>query len=445
MADRHYPQEWSEWWEYLAEGLHGRCRWRLGIVIFGMLFAGGRRTVASWLRAAGITYDFSDYYYFIATVGRRAQTLATRLFLLLQDQLPEQPRWLFAIDDTPTKRYGPKVQGAGVHHNPTPGPADAKFVYGHVWVTLAWVVRHASWGTIGLPLRALLYIKQKDMPKLPKRLKWTFQTKLQQAAALIQWLAQLAQAAGKVVWVVADGAYAKRPVMKAALAAGVVLVSRLRKDAALYTLPPTPKPADPSRRGRKPKYGKKRITLYKRAGQKRGWQTIECVQYGETVTKTYKSFLATYHPAYGLIRVVIVKEDKGPEYFFCTDPAAGVREILEALADRGAIEQDFHDLKEVWGAGQQQLRDLWANIGAYHLNLWIHSLVELWAWTRNKASLCNRRACPWDDPKRRPSHADRRKALRSTLFEAQLLAAVEQRPIPRKILTFAKRLMRLAA
>ncbi len=167
------------------------------------------------------------------------------------------------------------------------------------------------------------------------------------------------------------------------------------------------------------------------------------MQYGETVTKTYKSFLATYHPAYGLIRVVIVKEDKGPEYFFCTDPAAGVREILEALADRGAIEQDFHDLKEVWGAGQQQLRDLWANIGAYHLNLWIHSLVELWAWTRNKASLCNRRACPWDDPKRRPSHADRRKALRSTLFEAQLLAAVEQRPIPRKILTFAKRLMHL--
>ena len=34
-----------------------------------------------------------------------------------------QSRWLFALDDTPTKRYGPYVQGAGVHHNPTPGPA----------------------------------------------------------------------------------------------------------------------------------------------------------------------------------------------------------------------------------------------------------------------------------------------------------------------------------
>jgi len=32
---------------------------------------------------------------------------------------------LFAIDDTPTARYGPKVQGAGIHRNPMPGPAGA--------------------------------------------------------------------------------------------------------------------------------------------------------------------------------------------------------------------------------------------------------------------------------------------------------------------------------
>jgi hypothetical protein len=27
---------------------------------------------------------------------------------------------LFALDDTPTPRYGPCVEGAGLHHNPTP-------------------------------------------------------------------------------------------------------------------------------------------------------------------------------------------------------------------------------------------------------------------------------------------------------------------------------------
>jgi hypothetical protein len=29
-----------------------------------------------------------------------------------------------------------------------------------------------------------------------------------------------------------------------------------------------------------------------------------------------------------------------------------VIEILEAFADRAAIEQDFHDVKEVWETGQ---------------------------------------------------------------------------------------------
>ena len=62
---------------------------------------------------------------------------------------------VIAIDDTPTKRCGPRVEGAGIHHNPTPGPADQKFLYGHVWVTLSWVVRHTLWGTIGLPLLAM--------------------------------------------------------------------------------------------------------------------------------------------------------------------------------------------------------------------------------------------------------------------------------------------------
>jgi hypothetical protein len=30
-------------------------------------------------------------------------------------------RLLFALDDTPTPRYDPEVQGAGTHRDPTPG------------------------------------------------------------------------------------------------------------------------------------------------------------------------------------------------------------------------------------------------------------------------------------------------------------------------------------
>lgn len=441
MDNRRCPKEWSEWCDWLAAGLHGRCRWRLAVVLGGMLFAGGRRTVASWLRAAAVGLGFSSYYYFIADVGRNSTTLAERLVVLLLRHLPTGDWVLAALDDTPTKRYGPKVQGAGIHHNPNPGPADAQYLYGHIWLTLAWIVRHPRWGTLGLPLRAMLYIRRKHVSQLPPQLDWTFQTKLQQAVELIAWFSGLLQAAGKRLRVVSDGFYAKRPVLKAARSRDVVIVGRLRKDARLWTLPPEPQPGQ---RGRPRKYGTGRISLAKRAGQKKGWSTIECFQYSEWVEKTYKTFLATYRPAYGLIRVVIVQEVAGPQFFFSTDPNMSVRDILECFADRAAIEQVFHDLKEVWGAAQQQVRYLWANIGVWHLNLWMHTLVELWAWKLPKAKLCDRRDSPWDDPDRRPSHADRRKALRRMVLTQHFSAIQQTWALPRKIRQFAKQLIRLA-
>jgi hypothetical protein len=413
-------------------------------LLSGILFATGRRTVASWLRAAGIGIQFSEYYYFIAAVGRKAKPLATQLLLLLLRHLPSGDHLLFALDDTPTKRYGPKVQGAGIHHNPTPGPADAKFLYGHIWVTLAWVVRHPLWGTIGLPLRAMLYVRQKDLAKLPEKLGWKFATKLQQGHALVFWAWQIVTEAGKRLWIVADGAYAKRPFLKPLRTLGVVVISRLRKDAALYNLPRKLKKGERRPRGKPPTYGKQRLSLAKRAAAKRGWQNIECVLYGRTVTKKYKTFLATYHPACGMIRVVIVQEPDGCEFFFSTDPEVGVQEILEAFADRSAIEQVFHDLKEVWGTGKQQLRYLWANFGAYHLNLWMHTLVELWAWNKSKAVLCDRRYSPWDDPQRRPSHADRRKALQRTVLQREYSSIRRHPGTTHKIAAFAWQLLKLA-
>ena len=81
--------------------------------------------------------------------------------------------------------------------------------------------------------------------------------------------------------------------------------------------------------------------------------------------------------------MVIVKEDDGSwRAFLCTDPEASVEAIVQAILDRWAIEQNFHDLKEVEGIEQVQLRRVWSNVGALNLNLWVHTLVELWAWDR---------------------------------------------------------------
>jgi len=439
------PSEWSEWIEWLGAGLDGRNRWRLPVLLVGILFAVGRRTVSSWLRGAGVSTDFQDYYYFLAPLGRKTKSVATQLFLLLLRTLPLPKRLLVVIDDSPTKRYGPKVEGADIHHNPTPGPADQKYLYGHIWVTLSLALRHPRFGALALPLRAMLYVRQKTIPTIPKSRGWQFRTKLELAAHLVEWIAALVKQAGKTLRVVIDGGYTKKPFLKRALATGTTVIGRLRKDAALRDLPRPLRRGEQRGRGRPRKYGKNRISLAKRAGHRQGWQTIECTVYGKTVTKTIKTFLATYQPAGGVIRVVIVKEDHGWFPFFSTDPNATAVEIVESFADRATIEQDFHDVKEVWGAGQQQVRNIWTNVAVYHLNLWMHTLVELWAWNRTHAQLCNRRDSPWDDPERRPSHADRRKALRRHIMQTELSSITATWSLPRKILNLARRLMASAA
>lgn len=236
----HYqpPREWQQWVEWLAAGLHGRNRWRLSLILMGIVFARGRRTVTTWLRAVGILDDFGDYYYFLQPLGRKAKNMAERLFAVLLVRIPIGDRLLFAVDDSPTTRYGPKVQGAGIHHNPTPGPADHKFLYGHIWVTISLVLRHPLWNTIGLPLLGLMYVRAKDISQIPSKYKWEFHTKLELARDQMLKFAELAKAAGKTVWVVADGAYAKRPFLKPLRASWSSAVCAKMRSCSICRYPP---------------------------------------------------------------------------------------------------------------------------------------------------------------------------------------------------------------
>jgi len=73
------PEDWTEWSQWLAAGLHARNRWRLPVLLTGILFAHGRRTVTTWLRAAGVSADYQDYFYFLAILGRKTKSVATQL------------------------------------------------------------------------------------------------------------------------------------------------------------------------------------------------------------------------------------------------------------------------------------------------------------------------------------------------------------------------------
>lgn len=432
-----------QWFSQLADLLDSRSAPRLIRLFLGALLAAGRRTVTSWLRAAGIRCDFRSAYTAVAAVAKHTDLMAARLARsALKPMLAGTDRLLLGIDDTPTQRYGPYVEGAGLHHNPTPGPAGAPHVYGHNWVVLALLARHANWGVVALPLLARLYVRKATLPRIAPDHRPSFRTKLVLAVELVQWADLWLKSAGQALWVVVDGAYAKAPFLKPLIALGVTIISRLRKDAALFTLP---EPRRPGQRGRPRLYGAQRIDLAKRAGQKRGWQRGVFDLYGKPTAKVYKTFLATWRPAGGVIRVVLVKEARGWVAFFCTNPDASVADVLEAVADRFSLETAFRDVKEVVGAGQQQVRFIGANIGAFHLCLWTYTMTEAWAWNRDDDELAERSASPWDDASRRPSHADKRRAWRRQLLGEEITTLLRAGPTETQINAAVQRFLQWAA
>jgi hypothetical protein len=444
MPSSHPLPPSCHWFSRLASALDPRSAPRLAWLLVGAVLARGRRTVTSWIRAAGLSDEYRPCYTTVSAAGKRTDLVAAHLANgVVKPLVTTAARLTFALDDTPTPRYGRYVQGAGVHHNPCPGPAGSPFVYGHVWVVLGLLACHPVWGVVALPLLARLYVREKNLSGIDRRHRPAFRTKLELAVDLVRWAVGWLGFLGKPVWVVADGAYAKAPFLKPLRSLGVTVVSRLRRDAALWT---APGPRPPHRRGRSRIYGEHRIDLAKRAGQRRGWATGTFTLYGKETMKRYKTFAATWRPAGGAIRVVLVDEPTGWAAFFCTDPTATVADILGCVADRFSLETTFRDCKEIVGAGRQQVRFVWANVGAFHVCLWTFTMTEAWAWGRAEEGLvAHRSASPWDDEPRRPSHADKRRAWRRELLGEEIRAALRSGATEQEIAAAAERLLSLAA
>jgi len=426
----------------LQAAMDRRIAFRLAIIVAGMFLADDRRTASSWFVAAGVGDDWDRFYDCLISVGRTSTKMSTAVLgLVVQKFAPGLgKRILLGLDDSPTSRFGKHVEGAGVHHNPTAGPADGEWLYGHNWVCLAWLATHPWWGMIALPLRSMLYVREVDVPKLAEKYDWEFRTKHELGVTLLTWFMQSLHAMGvkTKVWLAVDGAYAARPFLLPVLELGIVVVSRLRKDACLHDLPPSDAHGNRI-------YGKNKISLAKRTGHRKGWSTITFYCRGIEVTREYKTFLATSQLVSGPIRVVIVRfEDGGWAPYFCTDPSAGVRDILETASARWAIEEHFHDVKEVWGAGQQQVRNVWSNIGCWHLNQWVTTLVELCCWDVPKSKLTDRRDRSWDNAERRPSHADRRRSIAREMLDKKFLAALPRGNDHRKLRRLFQELLALA-
>src|SRR5438552_511010 len=104
MATQCLTTDVTSWINRLASLLDARVSWRLVPLLTGLLFASGRRTVSSWLRAGGLSDDYQDYYYFVYALGDKVKSLAAVLLRIALETIVPSGRILVAIDDTPSKR-----------------------------------------------------------------------------------------------------------------------------------------------------------------------------------------------------------------------------------------------------------------------------------------------------------------------------------------------------
>src|SRR5438552_3745791 len=101
MATQYLAHDVTGWLNRLANLLDPRSSWRLVPLMTGLLFASGRRTVSSWLRAGDLSKQYQDYYYFVWSIGDKVKWLAAAVMEIAAGVIVPQGRILLAIDDTP--------------------------------------------------------------------------------------------------------------------------------------------------------------------------------------------------------------------------------------------------------------------------------------------------------------------------------------------------------
>src|SRR5438477_8747467 len=111
MPSSHLTPTPCHWFSRLASALDPRSAPRVVRLVLGAVLARGRRTVTSWIRAAGLSADDRPCYTTVAAAGKRAERIAGPLAsAAVKPRVADADRLTFAVEDTPTERYGPHVQ-----------------------------------------------------------------------------------------------------------------------------------------------------------------------------------------------------------------------------------------------------------------------------------------------------------------------------------------------
>jgi hypothetical protein len=390
----------------------------------GFLAQASRRTVCGMLAGAGLSrlWPHDRAHSFFDRARWNPDDLGLAVARLVAGLLvPAGQPVVIAIDDTLFRRRGRKVWAASwFHDGSAAGPA--KSGHGNDWVIAAIVVRLPFISRpVAIPVLAKLVIKRTNSGS---RLWLARRMALMLADAL----------PGCDIHVVGDAAYAGGELNK--LPPGITWTTRLRKDAALYELPPQ----RTGRRGRPRARGDKLPQLAKLAAAA-AFAPVTITRYGTTATVSAATVTCLWYSVFGSrpVTVVLIRDRSRTGYdlaLVTTDAAASAAAVIERYASRWSVEVAIEDSKQIYGAGQARNRTARAVERTIPFQLACQAITTCWYATagHDPADAANHRArAPWYTTKAQPSTADMAGKLRRVIIAARFKASRPDRPTPEEI------------
>jgi len=369
-------------------------------LVSGWLLCTGRRTVTGMVRSAAILCEkpHDSFHRFFAKARWSMAQLWRLLIILLVKKFYPSGTIHLDLDDTLFHRRGRKVQGASRWRDPVRSEKLIVFARGLNLIVLTLRVR-PPWGGEPITLPVNMRLRVKEGP-----------THIDLAESMLTEVAHWLEKRRFICH--CDGFYTAlidRDLPR------VHLITRMRKDAIIYTLPPKEKP----RRGRKRVRGKLLAKPRELATLVRNFKCVRTVERAKKKKRmVWTRKVIWYHVSKKPVRMVISRDPAGKAkdvFLVTTDLSLSAAQIVGQYAGRWSIEETFKNTKQLIGGQQPQCFKRQGPERAAAMSFWLYSMV--WLWYLNHRRLWSKLPrLPWYRHKRRPSFADALACLRRQLW-----------------------------
>jgi hypothetical protein len=395
------------------------------LLLVGAILAPGKRTVTAILRVLGLSQEaqFQNYHRVLNRAKWSSYALARILLrLLVRTFLPPDAPIVIGLDDHIERRRGKQIAAKGIYRDPVASSksffvktSGLRWVCMMLLVPIPWVKR--VWA---LPFLSVLAPSERYHQERGQRHKTLTDLARQMIKQVRRWLPD------RIIAVVADSSYAALELLAAAagLPVPVIVITRLRMDAALYD--PAP-PREPGKRGAPRKKGARQPTLEQRLSDPdTKWTRVTVAWYGRT-TRTVDLASGTavwYHSGKPVvpIRWVLIRDVEGkfePQALLSTDQSLSAQQIVEWFVLRWQLEVTFEEARAHLGVEtQRQWSDL-AILRTTPALLGLFSLVTVFAHQMLQGQDLAVRQAAWY-PKSVPTFSDTLALVRQQLWPVEI-------------------------